>query len=150
MVKTLSTSVTIVDNKTVKGLCDTNGWGGRRYIYFTAEFSKPFEQYGVYVGGKKNAGKKEAKGEDAKAWISYITNDGEQVEVKVAISAVSQEGADLNLKAEATGKNFDKVLAEAKTKWSEKLSSITVSGGTDDQKKIFYTGLYHNFIAPKP
>ena len=147
--KTLKTSISLRDENTISGVCETEGWGGKRYIFFTAKFSKNFDNWGMYVDGVGNKeGTQGANGKDAKAWVSFKTTEGEQIEVKVAISQVSQEGADKNLKAEVKGKNFDIVLAEAKAKWEEKIGRIKVSGGTEDQKKIFYTGLYHNFIAP--
>ena len=145
--KTLLSSVS-VGKDVVRGYSHSTGWGGERTTYFTAKFSKPFSAAGVYKDGQKLEGQTEAEAGDAKAWVSFETKEGEQIEVKVAISGVSQEGADKNLEVEASGKDFDTVLAEAKAKWEEKLSRIQVTGGTEDQKTIFYTGLYHNFIAP--
>ena len=50
--------------------------------------------------------------------------------------------------AEAGDKNFDAVLKEAKKVWKHKLNKIQVWGGTEEQHRIFYTGLYHNYMAP--
>jgi len=52
------------------------------------------------------------------------------------------------LAAEAGDKNFDAVLKEAKKVWKHKLNKIQVWGGTEEQHRIFYTGLYHNYMAP--
>lgn len=145
--KTIESYVSI-EKDIVRGYSHSIGWGGDRTTYFTAKFSKPFNEVGVYMNGKKEAGQTEAKSEDARAWVSFVLKKGESIEVKVAISGVSAEGADKNLAAEAKDKNFDQVLAEAQAKWEDKLSRITVKGGTEDQKTIFYTALYHNFIAP--
>lgn len=145
--QTMESKVTIVGD-VVKGYSLSKGWGGDRTTYFTAKFSKPFDETGVYFNGEKDPGKRTAKAEDARAWVSFNLEENETIVVKVAISGVSQDGADKNLKAEGTGRSFEQVLAESQTKWEEKLSRIVVKGGTEDQKTIFYTGLYHNFIAP--
>lgn len=144
--KTIETSVSIGTNE-VTGYCYSDGWGGRRYAYFVATFSKPFASAGVYLDAAMHD-QRQAKGHDAKAWVRFATKQGEAIEVKVALSAVSLDGARKNLKAESTGKNFERVRAEAKAKWEKKLNKIVVEGGTEDEKTIFYTGLYHCYLAP--
>ena len=67
--------------------------------------------------------------------------------VKVALSAVSTEGALKNLLAEAGGKSFEQVVAEASEAWNEKLELFEIEG-TEDQKAMFYTSLYHTMINP--
>lgn len=66
----------------------------------------------------------------------------------MGVSFVSIENARLNLNREQEGKNFEQILAEAHAKWNDDLSRITVEGGTDAQKTVFYTALYHLLIHP--
>ena len=61
---------------------------------------------------------------------------------------VSIENARLNLDTEQSGKNFSQVLADARMRWNEDLSRILVEGGTEEQKTVFYTALYHTLIHP--
>lgn len=68
--------------------------------------------------------------------------------VKVGISAVSPQGADLNLETEVPHWDFDKVRAEAEAAWNAKLNKVTVEGGTREQQRIFYSALYHSYVAP--
>lgn len=65
----------------------------------------------------------------------------------MALSAVSTEGALKNLLAEAGGKSFEQVVAEASEAWNEKLEQFEIEG-TEDQKAMFYTSLYHTMINP--
>ena len=51
------------------------------------------------------------------------------------------------MKKETQGKNFDKVLAEAKSKWNKAVFSISVNG-TEEVKELFYTSLYRTLIHP--
>ena len=73
---------------------------------------------------------------------------GEVVEVKVGISYTSIENARKNLEAEVARRSFDEVRAEAHNIWNEALGKIRVEGGSDDDRTIFYTGLYHALLHP--
>ena len=46
-------------------------------------------------------------------------------------------------------KNFDQVKQEANDSWNKELSRVQVSGGTKDEKAVFYTALYHTMIDPR-
>lgn len=91
---------------------------------------------------------KEIAGDDIGAYFTFDTEEGEQVEVQMGVSFVSIENARLNLNQEQSGKHFEQILSEAREKWNDDLSRITVEGGTDEQKTVFYTALYHLLIHP--
>ena len=91
---------------------------------------------------------KEIAGDDVGAYFTFETEEGEQVEVQMGVSFVSIENARLNLDKEQSGKNFEQVLSDARAQWNDDLSRITVEGGTDAQKTVFYTALYHLLIHP--
>ena len=73
---------------------------------------------------------------------------GTEVEVKMGISYTSMENARKNLDAEVGKHSFDEVRTMAHDKWGEALGRIRVSGGTEEDKTIFYTGLYHALLHP--
>ncbi len=91
---------------------------------------------------------KEIAGDDIGAFFSFDTEDGEQVEVEMGVSFVSIENARLNLNKEQEGRDFEKVHAEARARWNDDLSRILVEGGTQEQKTVFYTAMYHLLIHP--
>ena len=70
------------------------------------------------------------------------------IEVRIALSTVSEDGAAANMKAEAKGKSFDHIRKECRDSWNELLSRAQLVKGTDEQKKNWYTALYHLFIQP--
>ena len=82
------------------------------------------------------------------AVLTFNTKAGEEVLAKVGISSVDYEGASKNLESEINHWDFDKVKNEAHETWKKELSKINVKGGTEDEKTIFYTALYHTSIAP--
>ncbi len=55
----------------------------------------------------------------------------------MGVSFVSVENARLNLDREQEGRDFEQIHAEARAKWNDDLSRITVEGGTDAQKTVF-------------
>lgn len=144
--RVFETKVNIANDHTIEGYCYSTGWGGVRYVYFTAEFSKPFAKAGVGLKGNPVDGT-EAKGPDATAYATFQTTDGEAIGVRVAISAISPEGARTNL-ATAGTQSFDEVRKAASDKWEEQLSAFRFEGVDEAQMRILYTGLYHAMIQP--
>lgn len=108
-----------------------------------AEWDPDNGKYKLYTGYRK-----ELAGDDIGAFLTFDTGESEQIEVQMGISFVSIENARLNLDKEQSGKDFDKVLAESRKRWHDDLSRIIVEGGTDEQKTVFYTALYHALIHP--
>ncbi len=92
--------------------------------------------------------KKEMAGDDIGLYLNYQLEESEQVEVQIGVSFVSMANARLNLEQEQGKKNFEQVLAEARQAWTNDLSRIEVEGGSDEQKRVFYTALYHLLIHP--
>lgn len=91
---------------------------------------------------------KELAGDDVGAWFSFDTSAGEQVEVRIGVSFVSIENARENLRAEQGDRHFDELYTAARRQWEDVLGRVKVEGGTEEQKSVFYTGLYHLLIHP--
>lgn len=136
-------------------------------IYFVVRLSQPTESIrywklqpemtGVEAAWSGDSGEykiyerygREIMGDDIGAILSLGTvAAGTEVEVKVGISYTSIENARKNLDAEVGAKSFDAVRDEAEAKWNEVLGRIRVTGGTEADKTIFYTALYHALLHP--
>lgn len=87
-------------------------------------------------------------GDDIGAWCVYETTEGEQIEVSMGVSFVSIANARENLDAEQKDMTFDAIRKATSDRWNEDLSRILVEGGTEEQKGVFYTALYHALIHP--
>lgn len=108
-------------------------------------------EWDVYSGKYKlyTSYSKEMSGDDIGAWFTFDTTEGEAIEVSIGVSFVSIENARLNLETEQpAGTTFDQIRAQARKKWNEDLGRILVEGGTEEQKGVFYTALYHTMIHP--
>ena len=92
---------------------------------------------------------KEIAGNEVGYYFSYDAEEGEQIEVQIGVSFVSVANARENLdKEQQRTFSFDRVKAEAHAQWAKTLSTVTVEGGTEAQKRVFYTALYHSQIHP--
>ncbi len=146
--KVLDSFLKIVDATHIEGYRRSSAWAEDQIVYFVAEFSAPFTSSGIAVDDRIVDGLTEAHGTNLKSFFRFDARSGGSILVKVAISAVSIEGARKNLEAELTHWDFDKVKSDADHAWSTELNKIQASGGTDAQLKTFYTALYHTMIAP--
>ncbi len=124
-------------------------------VYFVAQFNRPFTSYGTWNQGYKkpesagdtmNPYKSGEQGKKIGVFVDYSTHREKQVLVKVAISTVSIDGAKKNMLEELPGWDFDKVRDDAQQTWADVLNKIKIDG-TGKQKKIFYTALYHSYLA---
>lgn len=151
-----------------------NGDGKANYtVYFYAQFSKPLSNYGTWSADIPDGwsrkredvesaryqqqiakatitpGTKEKAGKHLGFYTEFSTTENEAVLLKAGISFVSMEGAKNNLESEIKDWNFDAVKQRAFDSWNKALRKITISGGTEEEKKVFYTALYHTMIDPR-
>ena len=155
--KTLWAGIRVENDTLITGYRLTNGWSRENYTYFAATFSRPIARYGykdrqkpLYTGFWRKFDVEhdfpEMAGRKLVAWFEFDSSE-EPLEVRVALSAVSTEGALRNLAAETAGKSFDTIRSEAFAKWNDALGIFTIEG-TPEQKAMFYTSLYHTMINP--
>lgn len=136
-------------SREVDGYRVSNGWGGRRTVYFALKFGTPFKSWGIQANGTKlPAGTQEADAKEARAWFDFSTNAQEQILVKVGISNTSIEAARQNLNAEIPDWDIDKVRQQAEIKWDKVFGQIKVESPDDSVIKTFYANLYLSCLAP--
>jgi predicted alpha-1,2-mannosidase len=115
-------------------------------IYAAGRFNKPFTKTAAWQDDAVLGDAKSAHGKKSGVWLDF--GDAHEVLLNVGVSFVSEEGAGANLSKEIPGWDFDAVHARAKQTWTMLLDRFAVEGGTEDQRKIFYTGVYHDFLSP--
>jgi len=140
--------IRIISPTEIEGLRHSQGWAPDQYVYFVARFSEPFTNPELYLNGSPENTSTEIKGKSIKAVFNYQTKEGKELLVKVALSAVSTEGARRNLDEEIPGWDFDKTANHAEDAWRSELNKIKVYGGSKDQQTQFYTALYHSLLTP--
>lgn len=158
--KNVWTFVRVENDSLITGYRQTNGWARTRTVYFAIAFSKPFKSYGCQNSGKKEVYRgfwrkfdqtrnfPEVAGTQLRLYFDFDTQTQEQIELKVALSPVSTEGALLNMRTEIPHWNFDKVKQDGQNQWNEALNKVMVETTSADEKVNFYTAMYHSFLSP--
>ena len=151
-----------------------NGDGKADYtVYFCAEFSRPFKTHGIWSANIPDGcsrKRENIESESYRDWIrqsdiipsvttyegkhlgfyaDFDTRKDEQILLKSGISFTSLKNAEENLYAEMKGWDFDETHETCAQLWDKELAKVTVTGGTEDEKKVFYTALYHTLIDPR-
>ncbi|WPU90910.1 GH92 family glycosyl hydrolase [Mucilaginibacter sabulilitoris] len=88
------------------------------------------------------------RGEPKTVPVVSFEDADKPLEMKIGFSFVSIKNAKENLEKEMLNKSFDQVRKEATDTWNDLLSKITVTGGTERQKGLFYSCLYRSFLWP--
>jgi len=142
-------NIKIESENAISGFRRTRDWAREQYLYFYAEFSKPIKSCALYDKGER-VEDAFAASDKLKACFDFDTEEGEQITMRIALSAVDVEGAKNNLKAELADNDFDfdALKQKAYDKWNKELLRYEVAGDNEQDKTVFYTALYHTMVAP--
>ncbi len=153
--------VNIVDDTHISGTASfIGGWNPGAYtLYFWAEFSRPMKNRGIWTAGGGStltqSGVRQAVTDEAHsypaqtgAFAVFDTTKDRVVEMKMGVSFLGVEKARSNVEREAPGWDFEDVRHIATEAWERVLSRIEVEGGTDSQRRVFYTALYRSHYMP--
>lgn len=168
-----SDSTIVIDpaTRTVRGTVTSGNFCGylaedRRESYYTlhfvAEFDQPFEVGGTWRDEDVQKGAREGGGgttygtqghppvgKGAGGWISFDAKRSPVVTARIGISYVDEAGARANLRRESpVGTTLAATQAAARAAWNRQLGQVKISGGTADERTVFYTALYHTLLAP--
>ena len=152
-------NVRLIDSHTIGGMRIVSGWGPERYVFFAARFSVPLDRFSILQDGKpviyntkRFRSSLEAWGPKLMACVEFPAKEGRQIEVHVAVSSVSEEGALNNLRTEMCSgdgyRSFDEVLAEAENLWEKELGRYNLKSDDRTLKETFYTSVYHTALHP--
>jgi len=126
----------------------TDGWGGEHKVFFALEFEQSPIGFKTFNVDKKLPN----NGVVGKGVQGVFTFDGaitKTIVFKVGLSSGNIDGAIADLKTVNEYQwNFEKVKNDTRSKWNEVLSKIKVTSDNEDQKRIFYTSLYHAYLTP--
>lgn len=144
----LDSWIEFVSDTEIRGMRRSSNWAKDMIWYFDMQFSKPYSRKGIAVNDTLVEGITRAEGKNLKAFVGFTTEEGEQIEVKVSLSAVDADGAVKNMNAEIPGWNFNDIRLQARETWNKELGKIKASGGTKEQMTVFYSAMYHAFLQP--
>ena len=144
--RSVKTTLRQIDATTIVGSRYSTGWAKNQCIYFVMKLSQPVTQF-LTFDSTAVINRKNIEGKKLKGILNFKLIKEAPLLVKVAISAVSEENAILNLNKELSGWDFNNTVKTAQAAWEKELSKIKINA-TANTKKVFYTAMYHTMIAP--
>lgn len=115
-------------------------------VYYYARFDTAWSAASPWEDGQWAEDAVAVEGAEAGCVFSFPP--GSRVEVQVGLSYVSVENARENLEIETPDWDFDGVRSKTEAAWEELLSRVRFSGGTERERVIMATALYHAFLMP--
>ena len=116
--------------------------------YFVMKFDKDFTYTAAVADGHINTADVKAECNHAGGIVGFKTSRGEQVNVRIASSFISEEQALENLK-ELGSDSFDEVKARGRNTWNDVLGRIEVKSDDIDHLRTFYSCLYRSVLFPR-
>jgi predicted alpha-1,2-mannosidase len=116
-------------------------------LYFVEQCDRPIQSAKTWAADALSDATN-AEDRSCGAILTFDTATNPAVQVRVGISYVSLENARANLTAENPRWDLSAIRQKADAAWNTVLNRIQVEGGTDEQRKVFYTALYHCFMHP--
>ncbi len=147
----VGSEVRILSDREMEGYTRVRGgWNiGTAYtVYFYALFDTPAKEFGTWKSGKLYPGTNAQPDTNEKsgAYFSFNTSEGQKIKVKVGISYLGVGRAKANL-AEMQTWELNEVKQHCVDQWNKLLGKVSIKG-SDYQKKLFYTALYHSYMQP--
>jgi predicted alpha-1,2-mannosidase len=135
-----------VDDSTFVGYRFSTGWAKIQKVFFAVQLSKATKSTTVFVDKQKQE-QTEYTGKDIVAYLNFDTKAGEAIEMKVGLSFADVEGAVESLN-EIRSWDFTVAKRGASDIWERELRKVQIDTEDKKLKQIFYTALYHSFLAP--
>jgi predicted alpha-1,2-mannosidase len=107
------------------------------FLYMEAE--QPIKSAGTLKSQVIDYSRSFVEGKDEALVLDFTSK---RVNIRYGISFISVEQAKRNLQSEINTYSVDEVAKKGRDAWNEALGKIAVSGGTENDKTVFYTSLY--------
>ncbi|WP_374407493.1 GH92 family glycosyl hydrolase [Pelagerythrobacter sp.] len=143
-------SLALDEDGTLTGGRQVNRWAKGRRIHFAMQLSRQPDRVQFFGddGTPATDGSTSIEGNRLRAALFFDDAGGEPILIRTGLSAVDVQGARDALAQEMPGWDFDRTANAARNTWSQALGGIRVSGGTEDQRTIMASALYHAQLAP--
>lgn len=116
--------------------------------YFVIVFDHPFTDYGVWSDAGIQKGVTKLEDLHPGAYVKFDTGANHVVQCKIASSFISADQAELNLQQEIGKADFKTIRRRADEVWNAALGRVQVEGGSDEQRRTFYSALYRSILFP--
>jgi len=117
-------------------------------VYFAARFDRDIADHGSWDYSTRSSGSKHVSSTRGGLYVGFDDPGRHAVQMKIGLSYTSAAAALTNLDSGSPGWDFDAVHENAIDTWNGYLGRVNVEGGSDVERKIFYTALYHVLLQP--
>ncbi|RFU84406.1 alpha-1,2-mannosidase [Streptomyces triticagri] len=124
------------------------GKGNEYTVHYAITFDRPFAKHGTWDGEEVTDGSSAVDAPKAGSYLTFDAAEERTVRAKVSMSYVSVDGAEANMAEEVPGWSLEDLRERTRADWTEALRKIRIGGGTDSERKMFYTFLYHSLMHP--
>jgi len=145
----IDASLKVESDNEITGMVKSKNVCGHGYyvVYFSIQFDQPFTSYTTWEGANTGA-VSERTGTNIGVWLDFDPSAHHVIQAKVGLSPVSVEQARYEREHDIPDWDFDAQRQRARAVWSELLGKIEIRDPDEENKKVFYTQLYHSFLHP--
>lgn len=136
-------SITGTNSNTAKGTAANFA------VYFVIAFDKDFTSHGTWDATGAKDDRQDRKGPHVGAYVGFSTRQGERITVRIGTSLISVEQAERNLKSEIANKDLETIVNQDRAEWERELGKYELEGGSEAQRRTFYTAVYHTVQFPR-
>ncbi|WP_044479804.1 GH92 family glycosyl hydrolase, partial [Paenibacillus antibioticophila] len=146
----IDANLKVESNNEITGMVKSKNVCGNGYyvMYFAIQFDQDFDSYTSWQGDATGTDPVRS-GSNSGVWVNFQNAGGEVIQAKVGLSPISVEQAKVERDHDITGWSFDAQHAEIRQAWSDLLNKVEITDADEENKKIFYTQMYHTFLHPK-
>lgn len=134
--------INVVDNNTIEGY---EVYRDKVKVFFYIKTDKSFSFDSIRDINKSVISGQGIESDRPFLALTFEAEIKEVIGIRMGISFVDAEQAKTNLKKEIPDWNFESVKSRGRKRWNDALGKIDVTGGTVDQKTVFYTALYRTY-----
>ncbi|NNV55221.1 GH92 family glycosyl hydrolase [Limnovirga soli] len=135
-----------INDSTFVGYRYSTGWAKDQRVYFAVRTSKPVKTVASFEGANRTA-RDSVKNKTVVACLLFDTKANEAIEMKVALSFANIQGA-MEALQKTGNMYFDEARKAANAAWEKELAKVKIKTSDAAARTIFYTALYHSFLAP--
>ncbi|MBO7745073.1 GH92 family glycosyl hydrolase [Paenibacillus sp. MWE-103] len=140
----------VVGSNEITGMIQSKNVCGHGYytIYYSIKFDHDFASYKTWQDNAVGDGVAERTGFNSGAWMNFDTSGSKTIQAKVGLSTISVAQAQAE-RGEYADWDFDARHQEARDAWGSVLNKVEITDADEQNKRVFYTQMYHAYQSPK-
>ncbi|MCS7463154.1 glycoside hydrolase family 92 protein [Paenibacillus doosanensis] len=142
-------NLTVEGSDEISGMIQSQNVCGHGYytMYYSIQFDHDFDSYTSWQADAVGE-VAQRSGSNSGVWVNFNTRDHQVIQARVGLSTISVEQAKYERDHDIANWDFDAQQAKSRNAWDELLSKVEITDADEQNKRVFYTQLYHTFLHP--